>query len=268
VGNTGSVVRFRYRPGQLEAEGPPERVADLPGHGYRQHWTRNVVVSPDGARVFASVGSATNDSVERDPRRAAIRVFDPDGAHARVFASGLRNAVGMAFEPRTGALWAVVNERDELGDDLPPDYLTVVRDGAFYGWPFAYAGRVEDPRHRGERPDLVARATVPDLALGAHVASLGLVFYTAAQFPGDYRGDALVSLHGSWNRAQRVGYKVVRVRFRDGRPTGEVTDFVAGWLTDDGAVWGRPVGLAQAADGAVLIADDGGSVIWRVSYVR
>lgn len=266
VGDTDEVVRFAYAPGALQASGPPQHLIPLPGRGYHQHWTRNVIVSPDGARLFVTVGSATNDSVERDARRGAVSVYDLDGSHGRVFASGLRNPVGIAFHPRSGALFAVVNERDDLGDDLVPDYLTTVRDGAFYGWPFAYFGPHEDPNHRGERPDLVAHTTVPDLSLGAHVAALGLMFHSGHNVPADYAGDAIVTEHGSWNRSAPVGYRVVRVHFRDGRPTAEIDDFVSGWLGADGTTTGRPVGVVEASDGSVLIADDGAGRIWRVAY--
>jgi len=268
VANTSSIVRFRHRPGQTAASGPPERIAELPGHGYHQHWTRNIVVSPDAQSVWVSVGSETNADVESDPRRAAISSCDLTGGHHRIVANGIRNPIGLAFHPVTHAPWTVVNERDELGDDLVPDYLTRVQEGAFYGWPYAYFGAHEDPRHRGERPDLVARTVVPDLSLGAHVAPIGLVFYDAAMFPADVRGDAFVALHGSWNRSRRVGYRVVRVRFRDGVPTREIDDFVTGWQLEHDDVWGRPAGLAVASDGALLVVDDAGAVIWRVSLAN
>lgn len=264
VANTDAVLRFRYRPGDREATAPPERVLELPGHGYNQHWTRNVAFSSDYRSLYVTVGSETNVDPEPDPRRAALTVCDLDGGHARVFASGLRNPVGLAVRPGTEELFTVVNERDELGDDLPPDYLTRVREGGFYGWPYAYWGRHEDPRRRGERPDLVARALEPDLSLGAHSAPLGLLFYTGVMLPPEYRGDALVSLHGSWNRAEPAGYRVVRARFAGGRPTGAVEDFLSGWLLPDGRVWGRPAGLAQAPDGSVLVVDDGSRTVWRV----
>jgi glucose/arabinose dehydrogenase len=260
------VVRFRYAPGDLAAQSGPERLLDLPGGGYHQHWTRDLVFSADGRTLFVSVGSQTNASPEPDARRGAVSAYDPDGRHARIYAAGLRNAVGLAVQPGTGVLYAVINERDELGDDLVPDYLTSVRDGAFYGWPYSYFGAHADPRLNGAGVELVQRAVVPDVSLGPHVAALGLLFYTGATFPEPYRGDALVSLHGSWNRARRVGYAVVRARFRDGHPTGELEDFVTGWALPDGTVWGRPVGLLQLADGSVLVVDDGSETIWRVAY--
>jgi len=263
VACTDAVLRYRYAAGQTAAQGRPERVASLPGRGYNQHWTRNVIASPDGRTVFVTVGSETNADVESDPRRAAISAMAPDGQGFRTYASGLRNPLGMAFHPGTGALFTTVNERDDLGDDLVPDYLTAVREGAFYGWPYAYFGPHEDPRHAGERPDLVRAAVVPDLALGAHVAALGLIFPTRdGVLP--MRGDALVALHGSWNRSTRVGYKVVRARFADGRPTGVIEDFVTGFAAPGGDPWGRPAGLLELDDGSILVVDDGSGVIWRV----
>lgn len=263
VACTDAVLRFRYAAGQTVARGAPERVAALPGRGYNQHWTRNVLASPDGRTLFVTVGSETNVDVEADPRRAAISVMSPDGSGFRPYATGLRNPLGLAFHPVTGALFTTVNERDGLGDDLVPDYLTAVREGAFYGWPFAYFGAHEDPRHAGERPDRVAAAVAPDLGLGAHVAALGLIFPTRDGV-ASLRGDALVALHGSWNRSVRAGYKVVRVRFAEGRPTGVVEDFITGFVTPEGGVWGRPAGLLELADGSILVADDAAGVLWRV----
>lgn len=266
VACTDGVMRWRYRPGQRVAEGRADEVVALPGEGYNQHWTRNLIVSPDGRALYVTVGSETNNEPEADPRRAAISTMAPDGGGFRVFAGGLRNPVGMAFRPDTETLYAVVNERDGLGDGLVPDYFTSVRDQGFYGWPYAYFGPNEDPDRRGERPDLVARAVVPDLALGAHVAALGLVFPTRGAL-GVARGDALVSLHGSWNRAQRVGYKVVRVHFEGDRPVS-LDDRLTGFVLADDTVWGRPVGLVERSDGALLVADDAGGVIWQVTRRR
>jgi len=264
VGCTSQLLRFRVPAGQHAPEGGPQRVLALPGRGYHQHWTRSVALSADGTQVFVGVGSETNHDVEADPRRAAITVAALDGGGARQLARGLRNPVGLAVHPTSGALFAVVNERDELGDDLAPDFLTGVRDGGFYGWPFAYWGSHEDPRRAGERPDLVASSVVPDLSLGAHSAPVAIMFPAHAAV-GVPRGDALVSLHGSWNRAVRVGYKVVRVHFRDGRPTGEVSDWMGGFLSPQGDAWGRPAGLLELEDGSVLVMDDGGQTIWRVA---
>jgi glucose/arabinose dehydrogenase len=270
VANTDSVVRFPYKIGQTQVDGPPEKILDLPGKGYNQHWTRNILFSPGGKKLYVTVGSETNVDVESDPRRAAISEYDPDGGSRRIYASGLRNPVGLAFYPGTDTLWTSVNERDALGDDLVPDYVTSVRDGGFYGWPYYYIGAHEDPRHKGEKPDLASSVIVPDVLLRSHSAALGLIFYTGSQFPGEYDNDALVALHGSWNRAQRVGYKVVRIHFKAGKPVGEPEDFLTGWLIDPAStnVWGRPVGLLQLSDGSLLVADDGGNKIWRVSYKK
>lgn len=267
VGDTDAVLRFRYTPGQIEAEDFPQKLCDLPSNGYNNHWTRNVIFNPEGSKMYVSVGSMTNVSVE-PPMRGTINEYNPDGAGHRFVAQGTRNPVGLAFNPSTGKLWAAVEERDGMGDDLTPDYLTEVRDGGFYGWPYAYAGPHEDPRHKGERPDLVARSIVPDVMFASHSAVLGLVFYQGAMFPVDYQGDALVALHGSWNRSKRTGYKVVRVRFKDGSPVGGYDDLVTGWMLNENnrEVWGRPVGLLVLKDGSLLIADDGGKKIWRLSY--
>jgi glucose/arabinose dehydrogenase len=262
VAATSALWRFARIPGQRAPDGAPTRVIGLPGRGYNQHWTRNVAVSPDGAFVFVSVGSETNVEPEADPRAAIVRV-GADGTGMTVFARGLRNPIGLAFAP-DGRLFAAVNERDELGDDLPPDYLTAVVEGAHYGWPYAYWGSHEDPRRRGERPDIVARARVPDVSLGAHSAPISVVFPRRGAL-GVPSGDALVSLHGSWNRAQHAGYKVVRVRFRDGVAQGAPEDFLTGWLRSDGAAWGRPAGMCELADGSLLVVDDGDQSIWRVT---
>lgn len=264
VGNTDAVVRFGYEPGQTAARGAPLRIAKLPAG---RHWTRNVIFSADGSKLYVSVGSASNVGAGEPPTRAAILEMNPDGSSQRVFASGLRNPVGLALNPTTHRLWTVVNERDGLGDDLPPDYLAEVHDGDFFGWPYAYIGPNEDPRRKGERPDLVRKARVPDILLQSHSAPLGLAFYRGTMFPKEYDGDAFIALHGSWNRALPTGYKVVRVRFRDGRPVGGYDDFVVGWSPDAtrSRVWGRPVGLLVASDGSLLIADDGAAKIWRVS---
>jgi glucose/arabinose dehydrogenase len=201
-----------------------------------------------------------------EENRADVLAFDPDGRNMRVFAAGIRNCSGLAIQPETAALWCAVNERDILGDDLPPDYATHVAQGGFYGWPWYYIGANQDPRHKGERTDLASKIVVPDVLIQPHSAPLGIAFYEAAQFPADYKGDAFVTLHGSWNRAKRTGYKVVRLLFKDGKPTGAYEDFLVGFVVDDASVWGRPVDVAVARDGSLLITDDGGGVIWRVAY--
>ena len=269
VANTDSIVRFKYQSGQTAAIGEPEKLVQLTPGGYNQHWTRNIIFSPDGSKMFVSIGSATNVSVEADPRRAAISVYDPDGRNHRIYAGGLRNPIGLAWNPKTGDLWTAVNERDGLGDDLVPDYVTSVKDGGFYGWPYSYIGSIEDPRRKGEAPELVSKAIVPDVLLTSHSAALGIVFYEGKMFPKEYQGDAFVALHGSWNRQKLTGYKIIRVRFKDGKLVGNsYEDFLSGWLPDENSneVWGRPVGLLVAPDGALLITDDGGNKVWRVSY--
>ncbi|MBV9848699.1 MAG: sorbosone dehydrogenase family protein [Armatimonadetes bacterium] len=267
VANIDSVVRYPYRAGDLTARGPAQTVVPhLPGYGYHQHWTRRIVFRPDGRKMYVSVGSKSNVGVE-EARRAAILEFNPDGSGPRVYASGLRNAVGLAFNPVSGALWAAVNERDGLGDDLPPDYVTSVRPGGFYGWPYFYIGAHPD-RRVPARPQLASRVIVPDVLLQAHSAALSVLFYTGIQFPPAYRNQAFVGLHGSWNRAKKTGYKVVLLPFGpDGKARGDYQDFVWGWETPRGQVWGRPVDVAQMRDGSLLISDDGGGRLWRVTYL-
>jgi glucose/arabinose dehydrogenase len=268
VGNTDAVVRFPYERGQKRITAKGMKVLDLPAGGYNNHWTRNVLASRDGKKLYVSVGSASNvaeHGTAEELLRANILEVNPDGTALRVFASGLRNPVGMDWEPETGKLWTAVNERDELGDDLVPDYMTSVRDGGFYGWPFSYFGSHEDPRRKGERPDLVKKAIVPDFALGSHTASLGLTFYRGKLFPERYRGGAFIGQRGSWNRSKFVGYRVAFVPFKDGKPSGAVEDFLTGFLANDAEAYGRPVGVAVAADGALLVADEPGNVVWRVS---
>ncbi len=271
VANTSSVVRFSYKAGQMKAEGPGEKIVDLPGQGYRQHWTRNLAFSPDGKKLYVTVGSESNVSIEADPRRAAISIYDTDGKNHRIFASGIRNPVGIDFNPITGELWTAVNERDGLGDDLVPDYVTSVKDGGFYGWPYVYIGRNVDPRRADDvRPEHLEKAIVPDVLVESHSAALGIRFYTGKMFPDEYRGDAFVAFHGSWNREQLTGFKVVRIRFgKDGKLLENgYEDFLTGWLPDSSKVevWGRPVGLAVLNDGSLLVSDDGAKKIWRVSY--
>ncbi|HWX83264.1 MAG TPA: sorbosone dehydrogenase family protein [Xanthobacteraceae bacterium] len=288
VANTDSVMRFAYRPGDLKASGAPETVvANLPRGG--NHTTRDIAFTIDNRRMLVSVGSAGNDgeglgtappggleawsrqhplgaawSYEAD--RAAVLSFDPEGKDQKIFATGIRNCVGLAVQPQSGALWCSTNERDGLGDNLVPDYVTRVSENAFYGWPWFYIGGNEDPRHVGERPDLKDKVTTPDVLLQAHSASLGLTFYQGDNFPAEYRGDAFAAEHGSWNRSKRTGYKVIRIKLKDGVPTGEYEDFVIGFVVNDSEVWGRPVGVAVARDGALLVSEDGNGTIWRVSH--
>jgi glucose/arabinose dehydrogenase len=269
VGNTDAVVRFSYKAGQTQATDAPEKIADLPGHGYREHWTRNIIFNPKGTKMYVTVGSASNEDVEPEPR-ACILEFNPDGTGRRVFASGMRNPIGLAFSPSTNSLWAAVQERDHFGDDLPPDYVTEVKDGGFYSWPYAYAGQNVAPRYKEEQPELVKKSITPDVLIQAHSAVLGLAFYSGKMFPEEYRGDAFVALHGSWNRSKRTGYKIVRIRFRNGRPAGSYEDFVSGWMLDENKmeVWGRPVGLLVLPDGSLLVSDDGAKKIWRITYQK
>jgi glucose/arabinose dehydrogenase len=266
IADTDAVLRFPYHTGQTRVLGSRETVIpDLPAGGYNNHWTRRLLFSQDGRKLYISVGSAGNVD-EEEPRRAAILESDPDGSDVRVYASGLRNPVGLAWNPIDGRLWTAVNERDDLGDDLVPDFATAVKPGGFYGWPYYYMGGDHDPR-MPQRPDLKAVSLVPDVPLEAHCAALSILFYTAKQFPRHFWNDAFVAMHGSWNRSRRTGYKVVRLMMRkDGTATGEYDDFVWGWAVPGGGVWGRPVDLAVAPDGAMLISDDGSGTIWRVAY--
>jgi glucose/arabinose dehydrogenase len=267
VGTVDAVLRFAYRNGDVKARGEPEKIVRLPEGG---HSTRDVIFSPDGRKMYVSVGSASNDQEwgSDESRRANILELNPDGSGERRFATGLRNPVEMTIHPSTGELWTVVNERDALGDNLPPDYVTRVRDGAFYGWPWYYIGANQDPRHKGEHPELRDKIAVPDVLIQPHSAPLGIAVYTGRQFPAAYRGDLFVALHGSWNRAQRTGYKLVHVKLKDGKPSGDYEDFMTGFVTGEGDVWGRPVGVAVAPDGALLVSDDAGGVVWRISYTR
>jgi glucose/arabinose dehydrogenase len=266
VGNMNAVVRFRYDKQTSKRLGEVEHILDLPSGG--SHVTRTVAFSPDGKHLFVSVGSSGNIDIEKDQRRAAVLVADPDGQNSRIFASGLRNAVGLGIEPITGAVWVAVNERDELGDNLPPDYFTSIKDGGFYGWPYSYIGDNVDPRVQPQKPDLVAKAIIPDVLLGAHVAPLEFAFYTGKQFPEQYRGGAFIAEHGSWNRASRAGYQVAFVGFKDGKASADPAPFLTGFVPDPSAknVNGRPVGVAVAPDGSLLVCDDGAGVIYRVSY--
>jgi glucose/arabinose dehydrogenase len=271
VANTDALVRFPYRAGQTQIAEPGVKVADLPGGTINHHWTKNVIASRDGSRLYVTVGSNSNaaeNGMEAEIDRAAILEVDPATGSRRVFASGLRNPNGLGWHPQSGALWTVVNERDEIGNDLVPDYLTSVKEHAFFGWPYSYYGQHVDTRVRPARPDLVARAVPPDYALGSHVAPLGLVFYGGPLMPRRFLGGAFVGLHGSWNRKPRSGYKVVFVPFADGRPVGTPEDVLTGFVDGDGNALGRPVGVAVDRAGAVLVADDVGNVVWRVTPAR
>jgi glucose/arabinose dehydrogenase len=267
VGNMKELVRFKYDPRSSKRLGQAEHLMDLPGGG---HDTRSVAFSADGKRLFIGVGSASNVSPGEEPIRAAVTVCDPDGKNARQFATGLRNPVGLAIEPVTGEIWTSVNERDELGDNLPPDYFTSLKDGGFYGWPDSYIGDNVDARVKPQRPELVARAIIPDVLLGAHVAPLQFAFYTGKQFPESYRGGAFIAEHGSWNRATRSGYQVAFVAFQNGKPSADPVPFMTGLVPDPSKsdVLGRPVGVAVAPDGSLLVSDDGAEVIYRISVAR
>jgi glucose/arabinose dehydrogenase len=271
----------------MKATGKPEDVI-----GYipaSHHWTRDIVFSPKGDKLYVAVGSGSNVALDMfmqpfegmekfnkthplgaawdtEERRADVLVVDPDGKNEKIFATGLRNCSGITINPATGAPWCVVNERDELGDNVPFEYATEVKEGKFYGWPWYYIGNHQDPRHKGSRPDLASKVTVPDVLFQAHSAPLGIVFYNGEDFPDEYKGDAFVTFHGSWNRGSRTGYKVVRVLFKDGKPTGEYEDFMTGFVVSDKNVWGRPVGVAVGKDGSLFISDDGSGSIWRVTH--
>jgi glucose/arabinose dehydrogenase len=268
VANSDAIMKFPYRAGDVRITAPGVKVADLPAGPLNHHWTKDLVASADGSKLYATVGSNSNigeNGIEAETNRAAVLEIDRDTGKWRVFASGLRNPNGPAWQPQSGALWVVVNERDELGNDLVPDYMTSVKDGAFYGWPYSYFGRNVDVRVQPQRPDLVANAIAPDYALGAHTASLGLAFNTGKLFPPDMANGAFVGQHGSWNRKPRSGYKVIFVPFADGMPAGKPRDVLTGFLNDDGEAQGRPVGVAIDKQGALLVADDVGNAVWRVT---
>jgi len=274
IADTDSVKRFPYHNGDMKAAGAMQTiVAELfPGASHAGgHWTRDVTFSPDGKKMYVSVGSGSNiddpDENKTEFHRANVLEYNPDGSGLRVFAWGIRNPVGLAIEPKTGALWTATNERDGLGDNLPPDYTTHVQDGGFYGWPWYYMGGHQDPRLKNSHPDWLAKMLTPDVLLQPHSAPLSFTFYTGRQFPGEYSGDEFLALHGSWNREPRTGYIVVRVPLhQEGKSSGEYQEFLTGFITEDGKVWGRPVGLAVAKDGSLLVSDDGSGSIWRVSY--
>jgi glucose/arabinose dehydrogenase len=268
VADTDALLRFPYAPEKPSIAEAGLKVIDLPAGTINHHWTKNVVANADGSKLYVSIGSNSNvgeNGLDKEVGRAAIIEVDRASGHSRIFASGLRNPVGMSWQPQTGTLWTSVNERDEIGSDLVPDYMTSVKDGGFYGWPFSYYGQHIDARVKAQRPDLVAAATVPDYALGAHTASLGLTFYDGKLFPARYAGGAFVGQHGSWNRRPRSGYKVIFIPFVDGRPNGSAEDVLTGFLDADGNAMGRPVGVAVDKAGALLVADDVGNVVWRVT---
>ena len=270
VGNTASLVRYKYANGDQQAQGEPEKLLDLPNGG---HSTRNIIFNRAGTKMYIAVGSQSNNDAGEDCRRAAILEFNPDGSGYRVYASGIRNPVGLALQPGTDIIWTAMNERDNLGDDLVPDYATSVKDGGFYGWPYSYIGENYDPRYVGSFPDLVKRTLVPDVLLPAHAAALGVTFYTGNQFPQRYRNGGFVALHGSWNRSVASGYKVVFFPMVNGKP-GPIEDFLTGFLASDGAnntsidQWGRPVGVVTARDGSLLVSDDTGNRIWRIAAAK
>jgi glucose/arabinose dehydrogenase len=268
VANTDALMRFAYRAGEMQITAPGVKVADLPAGPINHHWTKNVIASLDGKRLYVTVGSNSNvaeNGMQNEVNRAAILEVDPASGGTRVFASGLRNPNGLAWQPHSGALWTAANERDEIGSDLVPDYMTSVKDGAFYGWPYSYFGQHVDARVKPQRPDLVALAIAPDYALGAHTASLGLAFYEGRLLPRRFAGGAFVGQHGSWNRNPRSGYKVIFVPFADGLPAGPPEDVLSGFLSPEGRALGRPVGVAVDRAGALLVADDVGNVVWRVT---
>ncbi|MGN6569548.1 MAG: PQQ-dependent sugar dehydrogenase [Flavipsychrobacter sp.] len=273
VANTNSLMRYPYKPGQTHITGKGEKIIDLPAGKYNRHWARNIITNEKGNKIYIAVGSGSNvaeHGIANEILRADILEINPDGSGMRVYASGLRNPCGMGWAPGTHTLWTAVNERDELGDELVPDYLTSVKEGGFYGWPYCYWGQHMDPRVKVAKPDLVKKAIVPDVNLGSHTASLGLAFYTANAFPEKYHNGVFVAQHGSWNRSVLAGYKVVFVPFKDGKPSGPVEDFLTGFIADldKDKVYGRPVGVTLTPDGSLLITDDINNMIWKVSMMN
>jgi len=270
VANTDGLYQYPYKAGDTKITGTGKKIVTLPAGGYNNHWTRNLIANADNSKIYITVGSGSNvgdNGMENEVRRANILEINPDGTGEKIYGSGLRNPVGMGWAPGTSTLWTAVNERDGLGDDLVPDYITSVKRGGFYGWPYSYYGQNEDPRMKGQHPELVKAAIVPDVAVGSHTASLGLAFYTDNKFPAKYQGGAYIGQHGSWNRSKLAGYKVAYVPFKNGKPAGALEDFLTGFISDEGKgeVYGRPVGVAVANDGSLLVADDVSSTIWRVA---
>jgi len=273
IGNTDSVVRFPYQNGDMKARGPAEKLADLPGGGRLRgggHWTRDIAFSQDGSKMFVSVGSHSNvddpDTHPEEFHRADVLEFTPEGKFIKVYAYGIRNCVGETIHPVTGDLWCSTNERDMLGDNLVPDYITHIQEDGFYGWPWWYMGPHQDPRLQGKHPELKSKVITPDVLLQPHFASLEMTFYEGSQFPAEYKGDAFAAEHGSWNKAKRAGYEVIRVPMHDNKATGEYEDFLTGFTTADGHVWGRPVGVTVGDDGSLFVTDDGSGSIWHVKY--
>jgi glucose/arabinose dehydrogenase len=268
VADTDAIMKFPYHEGDTKITAMGVKLADLPAGTINHHWTKDITASPDGTKLYATVGSNSNvgeNGIEAEKDRADVLEVDRQSGQWRVFASGLRNPNGPSWQPQSGQLWVTVNERDELGDNLVPDYMTSVKDGAFYGWPYSYYGQNVDVRMQPQRPDLVAKAIPPDYALGAHTASLGLTFNTGNQFPAEMQGGAFIGQHGSWNRKPRSGYKVIFVPFKDGKPAGKPQDILTGFLNDKGEAQGRPVGVRIDKQGALLVADDVGNTVWRVT---
>ncbi len=270
VANTDGIMKYPYKSGDTKITAKGTKILDLPAGGYNNHWTRNLIANADGSKIYVSVGSGSNvgeNGMEHEVRRANILEINPDGSGESIYASGLRNPVGMAWAPGTSTLWTAVNERDGLGDDLVPDYITSVKRGAFYGWPYAYFGQHEDPRLKGQHPELVKKTIVPDIAVGSHTASLGLAFYTGKKFPEKYHNGAFVGQHGSWNRSALAGYKVAFIPFKAGKQAGKMEDFLTGFIadTEKGEVYGRPVAVAVTQHGAILVTDDVSNSIWRIT---
>ena len=270
IANTDGLYRYPYKNNPLKLETQGTKILELPAGGYNNHWTRNIISNQDGSKIYVSVGSGSNvaeNGIDKEIRRAAILEINPDGTGEKIYASGLRNPVGMDWNPVNDELWTAVNERDELGDDLVPDYVTSVKRDGFYGWPYSYFGNIPDPRMKGERKDLVAKAIVPDVPVGPHTASLGLAFYDKNAFPGKYKNGIFVGQHGSWNRAKISGYKVVFVPFANGKPSGKPEDFLTGFIADEAKaeVYGRPVAITVMNDGSLLVNDDSGNTIWKVT---
>jgi glucose/arabinose dehydrogenase len=266
VGERTSIKRYKYDPKAMTAAAGQEIISlkdFIPGH-----WTRSLLFDSKGEKLYVGIGSGSNVDTGEDPMRAAINRYNPDGTGHEILASDTRNPIGLHWFPGTNILWATVQERDALGDDLVPDYFTHIQQGAFYGWPYAYAGPHEEPRHKGDRPDLVKKTIPGDVLMQSHVAVIDFLFYTGKQFPAEYQGGAFIALHGSWNRSKRVGYEVAFIPFKDGRPSGAVREFLTGWRVSAEArdVWGRPVAIMQLPDGSILVSDDGGHKIWRITY--